>query len=56
MNKNNYFALTKEQQALVLNQASAKIGLPPQAVEKDIFQKIWERSTSWCLALVLALN
>lgn len=37
MNKNNYFALTKEQQALVLNHASAKIGLPPQAVEKDIW-------------------
>lgn len=37
MNKNNYFALTKEQQTLVLNQASIKIGLPPQAVEKDIW-------------------
>ena len=37
MNKNNYFTLTKEQQLMVLNQASPKVGLPPQAIEKDIW-------------------
>lgn len=37
MNKNNYFTLTSEQQRMVLNQAAPKVGLPPQAVEKDIW-------------------
>ena len=37
MNKNSYFTLTKEQQLMMLNQASPKVGLPPQAIEKDIW-------------------
>lgn len=37
MNKNNFFLLSKEQQFMVLNQTSPKIGLPPQAIEKDIW-------------------
>lgn len=37
MNKNNFFLLSKEQQIMVLNQASPKVGLPPQAIEKDIW-------------------
>jgi hypothetical protein len=35
--RNNYFALTKAQQQLVLEQASIKLGLPKQAVEKDLW-------------------
>ena len=37
MNKNSFFLLSSEQQAMVLNQASPKIGLPPQAIEKDVW-------------------
>lgn len=34
---NNYFQLTENQQRLVLQQAAARYGLPPQAVEKDLW-------------------
>lgn len=34
---NNYFSLTKEQQQKVLQAAENKIGLPGQAIEKDIW-------------------
>lgn len=34
---NNYFNLTKEQQQKVLQAAENKIGLPGQAIEKDIW-------------------
>ncbi|MCI5981545.1 MAG: nucleotidyl transferase AbiEii/AbiGii toxin family protein [Bacteroidales bacterium] len=34
---NNYFKLSREQQLMVLNQVSPKIGLPAQAIEKDIY-------------------
>ena len=37
MNKNNFFLLSKEQQIMVLNQTSPKTGLPPQAIEKDVW-------------------
>lgn len=37
MNRNNYFKLTKEQQLMVLNQTSPKVGLPPQVIEKDVW-------------------
>lgn len=34
---NNYFQLTENQQRLVLQQAAARYGLPPQAIEKDLW-------------------
>ncbi len=34
---NNYFKLTKDEQRQVLQQASVKYGLPPQAIEKDVW-------------------
>ena len=37
MKINNYFKLSREQQLMVLNQVSPKIGLPAQAIEKDIY-------------------
>lgn len=37
MNKSNFFNLSKEQQLLVINQSVPQIGLPPQAIEKDIW-------------------
>ena len=37
MNKNNFFLLSKEQQIMVLNQTFPKAGLPPQAIEKDVW-------------------
>ncbi len=34
---NNYFKLSPEDQRRVLQQASARLGLPPQAIEKDLW-------------------
>ncbi len=34
---NNYFLLPKEDKQRVLQQASARLGLPPQAIEKDLW-------------------
>lgn len=34
---NNYFQLSTEDKLLVLQQASARLGLPPQAIEKDLW-------------------
>ena len=34
---NNYFYLSTEDKQLVLRQASARLGLPPQAIEKDLW-------------------
>ncbi|MBR0298301.1 MAG: nucleotidyl transferase AbiEii/AbiGii toxin family protein [Bacteroidales bacterium] len=34
---NNYFSLSREQQRLLLSQTAAKVGLPEQAVEKDLW-------------------
>lgn len=34
---NNYFQLTENEQRLVLQQAAARYGLPPQAIEKDLW-------------------
>lgn len=34
---NSYFALTEEQQRLLLSQTAARVGLPEQAVEKDLW-------------------
>ncbi len=34
---NNYFELSIDEQRRVLQQASAKYGLPPQAIEKDLW-------------------
>lgn len=34
---NNYFYLSTEDKLLVLRQASARLGLPPQAIEKDLW-------------------
>ena len=34
---NNYFQLSAEDQQLILQQASARLGLPPQAIEKDLW-------------------
>jgi hypothetical protein len=34
---NNYFQLSSEDQRRVLQQASARLGLPPQAIEKDLW-------------------
>lgn len=34
---NNYFHLSTEDQRRVLQQASARLGLPPQAIEKDLW-------------------
>ena len=34
---NNYFQLSTEDQQLVLQQASARLGLPAQAIEKDLW-------------------
>ena len=33
----NYFNLTPEQQKMVITQTAARIGLPMQAVEKDLW-------------------
>lgn len=35
--RNNYFFLSEDYQRRVLQQASAKYGLPPQAIEKDLW-------------------
>ena len=35
--RNNYFSLSEDDQRRVLQQASAKYGLPPQAIEKDLW-------------------
>lgn len=37
MNKTNFFTLDKERQRYLLEQAIGKVGLPPQAIEKDIW-------------------
>ena len=37
MNKNNYFDLEESHQRQLLEQVVGKIGLPPQAIEKDIW-------------------
>lgn len=37
MERNNYFALDKSRQRYLLEQATGKVGLPPQAIEKDIW-------------------
>lgn len=34
---NKYFTLSAEQQILLLRQTSAKVGLPEQAIEKDLW-------------------
>ena len=34
---NNYFQLTKDERRLVLQQSAARYGLPPQAIEKDLW-------------------
>lgn len=34
---NNYFQLTENEQRLVLQQSAARYGLPPQAIEKDLW-------------------
>ena len=34
---NNYFQLSTDDQRRVLQQASARLGLPPQAIEKDLW-------------------
>lgn len=34
---NNYFSLSEGDQRRVLQQTSAKYGLPPQAIEKDLW-------------------
>ena len=34
---NKYFELPEEQQRLVLTQTAARVGLPEQAVEKDLW-------------------
>ena len=33
----NYFQLTKDERRLVLQQSAARYGLPPQAIEKDLW-------------------
>ena len=37
MEKNNYFALDASHQRQLLEQAIGKVGLPAQAIEKDIW-------------------
>lgn len=37
---NNYFELTEEQQRIIIIQTSAQMGIPPQAVEKDLWVSI----------------
>lgn len=34
---NNYISLTEDQQRLLLSQTAALVGLPEQAVEKDLW-------------------
>ena len=36
---NNYFSLTIEEQRQVLQAAEGRIGLPAQAIEKDLWDK-----------------